>query len=73
MKENKVIDIEKMKARAKFLRMFKKLPEKARTELVYDFTGNPMTLNVVAIEVKNKTKIGDKILADLGFFEWCQK
>ena len=57
-----------MKARTKFLKMFYKLPEKARAELVKDFaTGNPKTLNVIAIEVRVKTKLGDKLLAELGY------
>jgi hypothetical protein len=56
-----------MKAKTKFLKMYYKLPEQARTELVYDFVDHPMTLNVIAIEIRNKTKLGDKILKRLGF------
>jgi len=56
-----------MKAKTKFLKMYYKLPEKARTELVYDFTKDPMTLNVVAMEVRLDTKIGKKALKDLGY------
>jgi len=57
-----------MKARTKFLKMFYKLPEKARSELVYDFFSNmPRTLNVIAIEVRAKTKLGDEILKKLGY------
>ena len=55
------------KAKTKFLRMFNSLPEKARRELIYDPIWHPMTLNVVAIEVKADTKLGKKIFKDLGF------
>lgn len=58
-----------MKARTKFLKMYYKLPKEARSELVYDFVNHPMTLNVIALEIRNKTKIGTKILHDLGFFD----
>lgn len=56
-----------MKAKTKFTKMFYKLPKKARKDLVYDFTGNPMTLNIVMLEVLNNTKLGKQILNDLGF------
>ena len=56
-----------MKAKTKFMKMFYKLPEKARKELVYDFVFNPMTLNVVAMEVKMNTKLGKEILKKLGY------
>ena len=59
------MEIEKPKI--KFLKMFHKLPEKARDELVYDFTGNPMTLTICFLEINNDTKLGKKILKDLGF------
>ena len=47
--------------------MFYKLPEKAREEIVFDFAVHPMTLNVVALEVRNNTELGKKILRALGF------
>ena len=56
-----------MKAKTQFLKMFYKLPEKARRELVYDFTNNPMTLNVLSCEIGNNTKLGDEILNRLGY------
>ena len=56
-----------MKARTKFLRMFNELPAEARKELVYNFVFNPMTLNVVAMEVKMNTKLGKEILKELGY------
>jgi len=56
-----------MKAKTKFMKMFYKLPEKARRELVYDFTNHPMTLNVCCLEIRNNTKLGDKILSKLGY------
>jgi len=59
-----------MKARTKFLRMFDKLPEKARANLIYNFyTNKPYSLNVCAIEIKNKTAISKLILNDLGFMD----
>ena len=56
-----------MKAKTKFMKMFYKLPPKARLELVYGFTKYPMTLNVCCFEIRADTKIGDKILKDLGY------
>jgi len=56
-----------MKPKTKFLKMFYKLPEKARTEVVYDFAGFPMTLSVLALEIRNNTRLGDRILERLGY------
>ena len=56
-----------MKAKTKFLKMFYKLPVEARRKLVYDFTTNPMSLNVCCIEIRNDTKLGKEILDKLGF------
>ena len=62
-----------MNARTKFLRMFNELPAETRKELVYNFTFNPMTLNVVAMEVKNNTKLGKEILEKLGYEDGTKK
>ena len=51
------------------MKFYYKLPLRARTRLGYDFTGNLMTVSVLALEVKNDTKMGKKILEDLGFKE----
>jgi hypothetical protein len=56
-----------MKGKTMFLKMYYKLPEEARKKLVYDFTGNPMTLNVVAMEIRHSTNLGKKILKKLGY------
>ncbi len=56
-----------MKAKTKFMKMYQKLPKKARIELVYDLTKYPMSLNVVALEIKYNTAIGEKILKKLGY------
>lgn len=56
-----------MKAKTKFKKMYYKLPPESRKELVYDFTHNPMTLNVCWLEIRNDTKIGKTILNKLGF------
>lgn len=56
-----------MKAKTKFLKMFYKLPKRARTELVYDFSTNPMTLEVICFEIRNDTKLGLQILKRLGY------
>ena len=56
-----------MKKKTKFLKIFYKLPNKAREELVYRYYDNPMTLNVIALEVRNDTKMSVKILKKLGF------
>ena len=56
-----------MKAKTKFTKIFKKLPEKAKTELVYNFAVKPYSLNVCMCEIRAGTKLGDKMLKDLGF------
>jgi len=58
-----------MKAKTKFMKVFKNIPEKGRRELVSGFATYPMSLNVVAIEIKNNTKLGKEILIDLGFMD----
>ena len=55
------------KAKTKFIKIFFELPEKARSNLVYDYANNPMSLNVCMIEIQGNTKLGKKILKDLGF------
>lgn len=57
-----------IKASTRFKKWFYKTPINARSELVYQpYTNDPMSLNVIMIEVKNETKLGAKILKDLGF------
>lgn len=56
-----------MKAKTKFTKMYYKLPEEARKELVYNFDDEPMTLNVCFLEIKHNTWLGNKILKELGF------
>ena len=56
-----------MKARTKFTRMFKTLPESAKRLLVYDYSITPRSLNVIMAEVKNNTELGKAILKDLGY------
>lgn len=56
-----------MKAKTKFMRMYYKLSKEARKELIYGFVKHPMTMNVVALEVKYDTKIGKEILEKLGY------
>jgi hypothetical protein len=57
-----------MKAKTKFIKMFYKLPEKARKELVLNAYGdNPMSLNVVCMEVRYDTELGKRCLAELGY------
>lgn len=57
-----------MKAKTKFIKMFYKLPESARRNLVFAAYGdNPMSLNVICFEVKNDTKLGKECLSKLGY------
>ncbi len=57
-----------MKAKTRFLKMFYKLPEEARPNLVFDAYGKkPMTLAVIAVEVRADTKLSKKILGSLGY------
>ena len=56
-----------MKAKTQFMKMYYKLPEQARSELVYNFTINPMSLAVCNAEISHDTKLGKKILSKLGY------
>ena len=56
-----------MKAKTKFMKMYYKLPKEARKELVFNYSIEPMTLNVCHAEVKNDTKLGKAILISLGY------
>ncbi|KKN51128.1 hypothetical protein LCGC14_0625920 [marine sediment metagenome] len=56
-----------MKPKTRFLKMYFKLPEKARRELVYDFANHPMSLNVCSLEIRDDTPSGKKILKELGY------
>ena len=57
-----------MKAKTKFMKMYYKLPEKARKELVFDAYGsNPMTLNIICLEIRHDTKMGLAALKHLGY------
>lgn len=59
-----------MKPKPKFLKMVYKLPERARKELVLNAYGNnPMSLNVICIEVRNDTELGKLCLCALGYNE----
>lgn len=57
-----------MKAKTKFLKWFYKCPEQARREIVFKPYGlDPYALPVIALEVRNKTKLGDKLLEQMGW------
>jgi hypothetical protein len=56
-----------MKAKTKFMKMYYKLPEKARMLTWKPYDEKPMTLNVISLEVRNDTKLGKKILKELGY------
>jgi hypothetical protein len=61
-----------MKAKTRFLKMFNKLPKEARIGLTMNLPtseddGWIYSLNVVAIEVKNDTKLGKQMLKELGY------
>jgi hypothetical protein len=56
-----------MHAKTKFMKFYYKLPKKARSALVMRFATDPMTLNVVAFEVRYNTPTGEKLLKELGF------
>ena len=57
-----------MKAKTKFIKMFKKLPKEARRKLVLNTYGdNPMSLNIVYLEVEHDTELGKQCLKELGY------
>ena len=59
----------KLKASTRFMKIYYKLPEKARNVLVMNFATNPMSLNVVMCEVRYNTPLGEKLLKELGFYD----
>ena len=59
----------KLKAKTKFMRMFNELPKEAREILVYHYWDNPLSLNMVALEIKNNTKRGEALLRRLGYVD----
>jgi len=57
-----------LKAKTKFMKVFADVPNKAKNNLVsFPYSKNPMTINVMIAEVEHNTKLGKKILKDLGF------
>ncbi len=57
-----------MKAKTQFLKMFSIVPEQARKDLIFmPYEEQPMTLNVIALEVKNNTKLSKKLLKKMGY------
>lgn len=53
-------------AKVKFEKIFSNLPEKIRNEdIIVVIDEKPYTWNAVYMEVKNKTKLGEKILNKL--------
>ena len=57
-----------MNALTKFKKMYLKLPKKARTELVMNFTTQEVaTLEIVWLEASHNTKTGKKWLKKLGY------
>ena len=56
-----------MKAKTKFKKVYYKLPEKARRELIYNPFYYPMSINICWHEIKNDTEKGKCVLKSLGF------
>lgn len=56
-----------MKAKIKFMRMYYKLPKKARNRLIMRAFTEPMNLDVVALEVRNDTAKSKVLLWELGY------
>ena len=59
-------DLAHEQARSKFLKIFANIPEKIRSEdIVAVVDDKPYTWNNAAIEIKNNTDIGKKIIKSL--------
>lgn len=57
-----------MKAKTKFMKMYYKLPNNAKTKFIYDSYGKcPMSIAIVFLEVMNDTELGKEALKDLGY------
>lgn len=56
-----------MKAKTRFLKMYYKLPEKAKMELIIYFDKRPYSMNVIASEVRSDTRLSKAFLLNLGY------
>jgi hypothetical protein len=48
-----------------FLRIYSKIPIPLRDEIVLVYENNPLTWNVINLEVKNNTKLSETLLKKL--------
>jgi len=69
---NILVKEEKMKAKTRFLKMYYKMPEETKRGVSYYFrypdkSIRPLSMNVIANEVRNDTQRGKDILKQLGF------
>ncbi len=63
-----------MKAKTQFMKMYNKLPARARSTLIYNPYGdNPMSFQVCWLEINNNTELGIGILEDLGYIDTFKK
>lgn len=58
-----------MKPKTRFMKMYYKLPELARTELHIYHNEKPYSLAIICFEVRANTKLGEIFLKRLGFEE----
>ena len=56
-----------MKAKTKFLQMYRQLPKESTNNLVLDFKGFPYSLKVICLEVRDNTTLGNMFLNELGY------
>lgn len=59
-----------MKPKTRFLKWYDKLSDEAVSNLIWKpYTNHPMSLQVVWLEIIHDTKLGDKLLEEMGWKE----
>ncbi len=49
-----------MKPKDKFIKMYDELPAIARTKLIYGYPNDPMSVNIIYLEIENETNNKNK-------------
>ncbi len=62
-------NVGKMQPRTRFLKMYHKLPDKAKENTIYLWPEHPITARVAELEIFCRTRMGDKVLESLGYKE----
>ncbi|NQU82425.1 MAG: hypothetical protein HQ539_00550 [Parcubacteria group bacterium] len=64
-----MIEVKQPKNKERFLKIYANLPLNIRREIICVVDDEPVTWNASYLEIRNNTKIGEKILTKLADFE----